>query len=97
LSRKDELASQKAEGSDIIKKFKNYKERINHFITESNEMVLIEPPKVREEDFDKKTLIKSMTKRKSPLFDRIELIFPSKPREDGLNPFDIVVPRTVIK
>ena len=95
FSRKDELASQKAEGSDIMKKFKNYKERINHFINESNEMVLVKAPKVREDDFDKKSLVKSTTKRRSPLFDRIELIFPSKPAEDDVNPFDKVVPRTV--
>jgi hypothetical protein len=60
-------------------------------------MVQVQAPKVREEDFDKKSLVKSTTKRRSPLFDRIELIFPSKPPEDGANPFDIIVPRTVVK
>jgi hypothetical protein len=80
-----------------MKKFKNYKERINHFINESNEMVLVEAPKVREDEFDKKSLVKSTTKRKSPLFEKIELIFPSKPPEDDINPFDKVVPRSIKK
>lgn len=95
FSKKDELASKKADGSDIMKKFKNYKERINLFINESNEMVMIKAPKVREEDYDKKSLVKSTTKRRSPLFDKIEFILPSKAPEDDINPFDKVVPRTV--
>lgn len=80
-----------------MKKFKNYKERINHFINESNEMVQVKAPKVREEDYDKKSLVKSTTKRRSPLFDKIELILPSKPPEDDINPFDKIVPRSVNK
>lgn len=80
-----------------MKKFKNYKERINQFINESNEIVMIKAPRVREEDYDKKSLVESTTKRRSPLFDRIELILPSKPPEDDTNPFDKIVPRTVAK
>lgn len=91
------MASQKAEGSDIMKKFRDYKERINQFINVSNEIVMLKAPRVREEDYDKKTLVKSTTKRRSPLFDKIELILPSKPPEDDTNPFDKIVPRTLAK
>ena len=80
-----------------MKKFKNYKERINHFITESNEMVQVKVPKVREEDYDKTSLVKSTTKRRSPLFDMMDLIFPSKPTENDINPFDKIVRRSVNK
>jgi hypothetical protein len=39
FSRIDELASQKAVTSDIMKKFKVYKHKIGEFINESNQMM----------------------------------------------------------
>jgi hypothetical protein len=73
FSRIDELASQKAVTSDIMKKFKVYKHKIGEFINESNQMMQVKVPRARLEQYDRKDLIPKHTLRRNPKVETIEL------------------------